>query len=116
MDYHAQNRRSDMKQRLAVLVFLLLIAVHLGRPVKGDGASKEQQYVRVFYCWNTQLVADQRQSGKHKIVVGDSLPSLDPDSDGVKSCAKSGGVMMTGYVQVTPPFAGPDEGMPPARN
>lgn len=105
-----------MKQTLVTLVVLLLIAVHVARPVKGDDALKEQQYVRVFYCWNTQLVTDQRQSGKHKIVVGDSLPSLDPNSDGVKSCARSNGVMMMGYVQVTRPFAGPDEGMPAARN
>ena len=105
-----------MKQTLFVLIVLLLIAVYVRQPVKGDNALKEQQYVRIFYCWNTQLVTDQRQSGKHKIIVGDSLPSLDPDSDGVKSCAKSDGVMMMGYVQVTRPFAGPDEGMPPARN
>jgi hypothetical protein len=105
-----------MKQTLAALIVVLLSAVYVGRPVNSGDAPKEQQYVRVFYCWNTQLVTDQRQSGKHKIIVGSSLPSLDPDSDGVKSCAKSGGVMMTGYVQITPPFASPDDGAAPTRN
>lgn len=101
-----------MKQRLAVLIALLLTAAYVGRPVKGDDTAKEQTYARVFYCFNTQSVLDQRQSGKHKIILGYSLPSLDPYSDDMKGCTKSGGVIMTGYVQITPPFASPDEGAP----
>jgi hypothetical protein len=101
-----------MKQTLIILIILLLFASCVGSPVKGDDASKEQQYVRVFYCWNTQSVTDQRQSGKHKIIVGYSLPSLDPNSDDVKSCSKSGGVTMMGYVHITPPFANVDNGTP----
>jgi hypothetical protein len=99
-----------MKQRLAVLIALLLTAAYVGRPVKGDDTPKEQTYARVFYCFNTQSVLDQRQSGKHKIILGYSLPSLDPYSDDMKGCTKSGGVIMTGYVQITPPFASLDEG------
>ena|SRR5579859_650125 len=102
-----------MKQRLAVLTALLLTAVYIGRPVKGDDDTpKEQTYARVFYCFNTQSVLDQRQSGKHKIIAGYSLPSLDPSSDDMKGCTKSGGIIMTGYVQITPPFASLDEGAP----
>src|SRR2546425_5783075 len=98
-----------MKHRLAVLIALLLTGAYVGRPVKSDDTPKEQMYARVFYCFNTQSVLDQRQSGKHKIIVGYSLPSLDPYSDDMKGCTKSGGVIMTGYVQITPPFASLDE-------
>jgi hypothetical protein len=99
-----------MKQRLAVLIALLLTAAYIGRAAKGDDTPKEQTYARVFYCFNAQSVLDQRQSGKHKIIVGYSLPSLDPYSDDMKGCTKSGGLIMTGYVQITPPFASLDEG------
>jgi hypothetical protein len=105
-----------MKKPLIALITLMLAAVYFGRPAKGDDTPKEQQYLRVFYCWNTQSVTEQRQAGKHKVIVGYSLPSLDPYSDDTKSCTKSGGVMMTGYVQITPPFASPDEAAAPTRN
>ena len=101
-----------MKQRLAVLIALFLTAVYVGRPVKGDDTPNEETYARVFYCFNTKSVLDQRQSGKHKIIVGYSLPSVDPYSGDMKGCTKSGGVIMTGYVQITPPFASIDEGVP----
>jgi len=78
--------------------------------MKSDDAAKEQTYVRVFYCFDAKSMQDQRQSGKHKIVLGYSLPSLDPYSDDMKGCTKSGGVMMMGYVQITPPLASLDEG------
>jgi hypothetical protein len=77
--------------------------------MKADDTPKEQVYARVFYCFESQSVLRQRQSGKHKIIVGYSLPSLDPYSDDMKTCTKSGGVMMTGYVQITPPLASLDE-------
>lgn len=105
-----------MKRTLVVSIVLLLAAAYVGRPVKGDDTPKEQEYVRVFYCWNTQSVLKQRQSGKDKVIVGYSLPSVDPYSDEMTGCTKSGGVMMMGYVQITPPFANPDEGVTPTRN
>lgn len=100
-----------MKQRLVVLIALLLTPAYVGRPVKGDDTPKEQTYARVFYCFNTQSVLDQRQSGKHKIIVGYLLSPIDPRSEEMKACAKDG-VLMMGYVQITPPFASPDEGVP----
>ena len=99
-----------MKRTLFVLIALSLTTAYLGRQVKGDTPPEEQTYVAVFYCLNAQSVLHQRQSGKHKIVVGYSLPSITPSPDEMEDCTKHGGVVMTGYVQITPPFASLDEG------
>jgi hypothetical protein len=96
-----------MKQTLSALVILLVAAAYVGRPAKGDNTPKEQTYVRVSYCFDTQSVHDQRQSKKQKIVVGYSLSTLDPNSDEMKSCKKVGAPMI-GYVQISPPVANPE--------
>jgi hypothetical protein len=101
-----------MKRILVVLLTLLLAAAYLLRPLKGDDTPKEQTYVGVFYCLHAQTVIDQRRSGKHKIVVGTSLSSLNPDSTEMRACVKDGGTPMAGYVEITPPFATLDEGAP----
>lgn len=99
-----------MKRTLLILIALSLTAANFGRQVKGDTTPEERTYVAVFYCLNAQSVLHQRQSGKHKIVVGYSLPSITPSPDEMEGCTKDGGVVMTGFVQVTPPFASLDEG------
>jgi uncharacterized protein YxeA len=96
-----------MKQTLIALMILLAAAVYVGRPVKGDDTPKEQTYVRVSYCFDTQSVHEQRQSKKQKIVLGYSLTSLDPNSDEMKACKKVGAPMI-GYVQISPPVANPE--------
>ena len=96
-----------MKQTLSALVILLVAAAYVGRPAKGDNTPKEQTYVRVSYCFDTQSVHEQRQSKKQKIVVGYSLSTLDPNSDEMKACKKVGAPMI-GYVQISPPVANPE--------
>lgn len=98
-----------MKRASAVLIGLCLASACIGWAVRGDNPPKEETYVMVFYCLNAQQVVTQRQSGHHKIVVGYSLPSLTPSPDDMSACRKNGGVVMTGFVQVTPPFATLDE-------
>ena len=49
-----------MKQTLSALVILLVAAAYVGRPAKGDSTPKEQTYVRVTYCFDTDSVRDQR--------------------------------------------------------
>jgi hypothetical protein len=105
MLYHAKNKEGRMKRMLAVVVVLLLAGAYVGIPIRGDDAPKEQTYVVISYCLNAQSVLNQRQSGKRKIIVGYSLPSLTPDPGEVKTCTKDGGVPMSGYVEVTPPLA-----------
>lgn len=95
-----------MRRVLIASGALLLAAAYVARPVKSDEPPKEQQYVRVFYCFDTKSVEEQRHAGKSKIVLGHSLSSLDPNSEDMKDCAKTGAPMM-GYVQITPPFANP---------
>jgi len=99
-----------MKRMLVVAVIFLLTGAYVGGPVKGADTPKEQDYIAVFYCLNAQSVVDQRQAGKHQINVGSFLPSIDPDSYEMRKCAKGGGVLMGGYVEVTRPFATLDEG------
>jgi hypothetical protein len=96
-----------MKQALSALVILLVAAAYVGRPAKGDDPPKEQTYVRVSYCFDTQSVHEQRQSKKQKIVLGYSLSTLDPNSDEMKACKKVGAPMI-GYVQISPPVANPE--------
>lgn len=96
-----------MKQTLSALVILLVAAAYVGRPAKGDNTPKEQTYVRVTYCFDTQSVHKQRQSKKQKIVVGYSLSTLDPNSDEMKACKKVGAPVI-GYVQISPPVANPE--------
>jgi len=79
--------------------------------MNGDGTPKEETYMVVFYCYTPETVLNQRQSGKQRIVVGFSLPSLTPSADDMKLCTKQGGVVITGYAPVTPPFARSDEGV-----
>ena len=98
-----------MRRTLIALIALLIAAAYVLRPAKGEDAPKEQLYVRVFYCFDSQSVLKQRQSEKHKIIGGYILSSIDPNSDQMKTCAKDG-IPMMGYVQITPPFADPDEG------
>lgn len=98
-----------MKETLIALIGLLVAAGYVGRPVKGDDTPKEQMYVRVFYCLDTQSALKAQQSEKHKIIVGNLLSSIDPNSEEMKACVKDGMPMM-GYVQITPPFTSPDEG------
>jgi len=94
-----------MKRALVSITAILIIGAYLGTPTKGDDTPKERTYVGIFYCLHSQAVLDQRKSGKHDIVVGTSLPSLNPDSQEMKECLKDGGIPLPGYVQVTPPFA-----------
>lgn len=94
-----------MKRILAVGIVLFLAGAYIGEPIKGDDTPKEQTYVAIFYCLNAPSVLNQRQAGKHKIVVGYSLPSLTPGAEDVQACAKDGGVLMTGYVEVTAPLS-----------
>ena len=96
-----------MKQTLIASITLLFAAAYVGRPVKGDDTPKEQTYVRVSYCFDTQSVHEQRQSKKQKIVVGYSLSTLDPNSNEMKACKKVGAPMI-GYVQISPPVANPE--------
>jgi hypothetical protein len=96
-----------MKQTLIALITLVAAAAYVGRPVKGDDTPKEQTFVRVSYCFDTQSVHEQRQSKKQKIVVGYSLSTLDPNSDEMKACKKVGAPMI-GYVQISPPVANPE--------
>jgi hypothetical protein len=96
-----------MKQTLIASITLLFAAAYVGRPVKGDDTPKEQTYVRVSYCFDTQSVHEQRQSKKQKIVLGYSLSTLDPNSDEMKACKKVGAPMI-GYVQISPPVANPE--------
>jgi len=96
-----------MKQMLIALIILVAAAAYVGRPVKGDGTPKEQMYVRVSYCFDTDSVREQRQSKKQKIVLGYSLTSLDPNSDEMKACKKVGAPMI-GYVQISRPVANPE--------
>jgi hypothetical protein len=93
---------------LTALIIIVVAAAYVNKPVKGEDTSKQQLYVRVFYCFDSQSVQKQRQSEKHKIVAGYVLSSIDPNSDQMKTCAKDG-VPMIGYVQVTPPLTSPDE-------
>ena len=93
------------KRAIAVLIALSLAGIYLARSAKGDNTPREETYVMVFYCLNAQRALTQRQSGHHKIVVGYSLPSLTPSAGEVTACRKDSGVIMTGFVQVTPPFA-----------
>lgn len=95
-----------MRRVLGTSTALLLAAAYVARPVKSDEPPKEQQYVRVFYCFDTKSVEEQRRAGKTKIVLGHSLSSLDPDSEDMRACAKTG-VPIMGYVQITPPFTNP---------
>jgi hypothetical protein len=96
-----------MKQTMIALIILLAAAAYIGRPVKGAETPKEQTYVRVTYCYDTQSVADQRHSGKRKLVLGYSLSSTDPNSEEMKACEKVGSLMI-GYVQISPPIANPE--------
>ena len=96
-----------MKQTLIALITLVAAAAYVGRPVKGDDTPKEQTFVRVSYCFDTQSVHEQRQSKKQKIVLGYSLSTLDPNSDEMKACKKVGAPMI-GYVQISPPVANPE--------
>ena len=96
-----------MKQTLITLIALLAAAAYVGRPVKGADTLKEQTYVRIPYCYDTQSVTDQRHSGKHKLVLGYSLSSTDPNSEEMKACEKVGSLMI-GYVQISPPIANPE--------
>ena len=104
-----------MNRAMIALVALAVGVTYVGTPLKAEDTSqpsdtaKEQLYVRVFYCFDTQSVLKQRKSEKHKIIAGYALSSLDPNSDEVKTCVKDG-VLMTGYVQISPPFVSPDEG------
>jgi hypothetical protein len=96
-----------MKQTLSALVILLVAAAYVGRPAKGDNTPKEQTYVRVTYCFDTDSVHEQRQAKKQRIVLGYSLSTLDRNSDEMKACKKVGAPMI-GYVQISPPVANPD--------
>ena len=96
-----------MKQTLSALVILLVAAAYVGRPAKGDNTPKEQTYVRVTYCFDTDSVREQRQSKKQKIVLGYSLSTIDPNSEEVKDCKKVGAPLV-GYVQISPPVANPE--------
>lgn len=98
-----------MTRVLGVLIALSLGGAYILRPVKGDNTPKQQTYVMVFYCLNAQSALRQRQSGRQKIVVGYSLPSLTPSPSEMDECRRGGGIVMTGFVQVTPPFASLDE-------
>ena len=98
-----------MRRTLIGLITLVIAAAYVGRPSKADDTPRDQMYARVFYCFDSQSVLKQRQSEKHKIIAGYLLSSIDPNSDQMKACAKDG-VLMMGYVQITPPFASPDEG------
>ncbi|MGH9773696.1 MAG: hypothetical protein ACRD50_01985 [Candidatus Acidiferrales bacterium] len=93
-----------MKRAVAALTTLLLAGVYVGRSTRGEEAPKEKTYIGVYYCLNSQAVLDERKSGKQEIVVGTSLPSLNPDSNEFRACAKTG-VPTVGYVQITPPFS-----------
>ena len=97
-----------MRRMLTALIIIVLAAAYVNKPVKSEDTPKQQLYVRVFYCFDSQSVQKQRQSEKHKIVAGYLLSSIDPNSDQMKTCAKDG-VPMIGYVQVTPPLTSPDE-------
>jgi hypothetical protein len=93
-----------MRRTLIALITLIVAAAYVGRPLKAEDASKERIYVRVFFCFDSQSVLEQRQSEKQKIIAGYLLSSIEPNSDQMKACAKDG-ILMTGYVQITPPFA-----------
>jgi hypothetical protein len=93
-----------MKQTLSALVIFVVAAAYVGRPAKGDSTPKEQTYIRVTYCFETDSVREQRQSKKQKIVLGYSLSTLDPNSEEAKDCKKVGAPLV-GYVQISPPVA-----------
>ena len=100
-----------MSRILISFIALAIAATYVGTSAKGENAPQERLYVRVFYCFDSQSVLKQRQSEKHKITAGYLLSSIDPNSDQMKVCAKDG-TLMTGYVEVTPPFASPSEPAP----